>query len=65
MLLLPALLVQDHFCDIVSRAPNLHYFNVYIESMAAAKDPDISSIVQTRYLVPVLVPLVRVPVMLV
>lgn len=65
MLLLPALLVQDRFCDIVSRAPNLHYFNVYIEPMAAVKDPDTSSIVQTWDLVPVLVPLVRVPVMLV
>lgn len=58
MLLLPALLVQAHFCDKVSKAPNLLYFNVYIDSMAAAKDLDTSSMVQTRYLVPVLVPLV-------
>lgn len=64
MLVLSALLVQAHFCDIVSKALNLLYFNVYIDSMAAAKDLDPSSIVQTRHLVPVVIPLVRVPVML-
>ncbi|KAL5082455.1 hypothetical protein RYX36_010876 [Vicia faba] len=36
-------LVRAHFCDIVSKALNLLYFNVYIDSMAAAKELDLSS----------------------
>ncbi|KAI5410225.1 hypothetical protein KIW84_055640 [Lathyrus oleraceus] len=36
-------LVRAHFCDIVSKALNLLYFNVYIDSMEAAKDLDLSS----------------------
>ncbi|CAL5200215.1 unnamed protein product [Lathyrus oleraceus] len=36
-------LVRAHFCDVVSKALNLLYFNVYIDSMAAAKDLDLSS----------------------
>ncbi|XP_058748462.1 receptor-like protein kinase HERK 1 [Vicia villosa] len=36
-------LVRAHFCDIVSKALNLLYFNVYIDSMAAAKDLDLST----------------------
>lgn len=36
-------LVRAHFCDIVSKALNLLYFNVYIDSMAAAEDLDLSS----------------------
>ncbi|KAI5402829.1 hypothetical protein KIW84_050431 [Lathyrus oleraceus] len=36
-------LVRAHFYDIVNKALNLLYFNVYIDSMAAAKDLDLSS----------------------
>lgn len=36
-------LVRAHFCDIVSKALNELYFNVYIDSMMAAKDLDLST----------------------
>jgi serine/threonine protein kinase len=36
-------LVRAHFCDIVSKVLNELYFNVYIDSLAAAKDLDLSS----------------------
>lgn len=36
-------LVRAHFCDIVSKALNELYFNVYIDSFAAAKDLDLST----------------------
>ncbi|CAJ1979392.1 unnamed protein product [Sphenostylis stenocarpa] len=37
-------LIRLHFCDIVSKGLNELYFNVYINSLLAAKDLDLSSI---------------------
>lgn len=36
-------LVRTHFCDIVSKGLNQLYFNVYIDSLTAAKDLDLAS----------------------
>ena len=35
-------LVQLHFCDIVSRALNLLYYNVYLNGYLAYEDLDLS-----------------------
>ncbi|KAJ7980919.1 putative Receptor-like kinase [Quillaja saponaria] len=38
-------LLRLHFCDIVSKALNELYFNVYIDSFIAARDVDLSNLV--------------------
>ncbi|XP_057728566.1 receptor-like protein kinase HERK 1 isoform X1 [Arachis stenosperma] len=45
-------LVRLHFCDLVSKGLNELYFNVYVDSLFAAKDLDLASINQNVLGVP-------------
>lgn len=44
--------VRLHFCDIVSKALNMLYFNVYINGLSARRDVDLSTIMFNRLAVP-------------
>ncbi|MED6182530.1 Receptor-like protein kinase HERK 1 [Stylosanthes scabra] len=45
-------LVRLHFCDLVSQGLNELYFNVYVDSLFAAKDLDLSTLSQNALGVP-------------
>nr|QGT52221.1 RLK1-like kinase 10 [Pyrus x bretschneideri] len=45
-------LVRFHFCDVVSKALNQLYFNVYVDSSNVAPDLDLSSVAFNKLAVP-------------
>ncbi|XP_042494249.1 probable receptor-like protein kinase At5g61350 [Macadamia integrifolia] len=45
-------LIRFHFCDIVSRAHNMLYFNVHVNSWVVAPDLDLSSLTANRLAAP-------------
>ncbi|ONK80499.1 uncharacterized protein A4U43_C01F18450 [Asparagus officinalis] len=48
----PLYLVRLHFCDIVSEALNLLYFNVYINGLSALRDVDLSTLMVNKLAAP-------------
>ena len=48
----PLYLVRLHFCDIVSKALNLLYFNVYINGLSALRDVDLSTTMADKLAAP-------------
>lgn len=48
----PSYFVRLHFCDIVSKALNLLYFNVYINGLSALRDLDLSTLMINKLAAP-------------